>query len=421
MRNYDQIKKWQTRIFIACFIAYTAAYICRVNLSIAIPGIQSEFGFSNASIGLISTSFFWVYALGQLINGFVGDMVSSRTFIFVGLTASALINIAFGLSSVLWMMVLLWSVNGIFQSMLWAPMIKTLSNWFPSKLHNKIVFGMSITTIAGYIIAWGISGLIMNTLGWRWVFWLAALIVISFAFVWYTLVRNKPVEVGLTGITELEEQLNNGEITERQSSKKESLIKTIFDKNIFLIVLTGAAQGVIKESISLWSPKILMDTFNLSLKSTVAIVLIIPAMNLIGITLAGWLNRTLRSSEQTTIMILMIGSAVASLGMVCFMQKSPALTILMLACNSAFIYGANPLMTTAIPLKYSASNKVATIAGIVDSSIYLGAGLAGVLTGLTVDMFGWSMVFVMWCIVSLLGSLTIRTTILPDKKIDSSC
>lgn len=131
MRNYDQIKKWQTRIFIACFIAYTAAYICRVNLSIAIPGIQSEFGFSNASIGLISTSFFWVYALGQLINGFVGDMVSSRTFIFVGLTASALINIAFGLSSVLWMMVLLWSVNGIFQSMLWAPMIKTLSNWFP--------------------------------------------------------------------------------------------------------------------------------------------------------------------------------------------------------------------------------------------------------------------------------------------------
>ena len=90
MKNRLDIKRWQIRIFAACILAYTAAYICRVNFSIAIPGFQAELGLSNTSVGLISTSFFWVYALGQAVNGYLGDKVSSRTFVFIGLLVSAL-------------------------------------------------------------------------------------------------------------------------------------------------------------------------------------------------------------------------------------------------------------------------------------------------------------------------------------------
>lgn len=415
MKKEDYIKKWQRRIFAACIIAYTAAYICRVNFSVAILGIQTEFGLSNTSIGLISTSFFWVYALGQLINGYFGDIISSRAFIFTGLILSALINVAFGYSSILWVMMLLWGANGIFQSMLWGPIVKTLSNWFPNKMHNKIAFGMSITIILGYLIAWSSSGLIMNSLSWRWVFWLAAIIVIILAFVWYIMVRNKPSDVGLADIIEVhanDNELRMDELAENSSSKKISLLKVMKNSNMIFIVLAGIVQGIIKESILLWSPKLLLDTQNLSLKSIVAIVLIIPGVNILGILLSGWLNRMLKNQEKLTIMILMLGSAITSLGLIFFIHKSTTLTILMLACTSAFIFGTNPLMTTVIPFKYSYCNKVSTMAGIIDFSIYLGAGLAGVLTGLTVDMFGWENVFIMWCIVSVLGALSMYTSIL---------
>jgi sugar phosphate permease len=411
MKNRLDIKRWQVRIFAACILAYTAAYICRVNFSIAIPGLQAELGLSNTSVGLISTSFFWVYALGQAVNGYLGDKVSSRTFVFIGLLVSALLNLAFGYSSMLWVMIILWSANGIFQSMLWAPLVKTLSYWFPKKLHNKIAFGMSIAVIAGYLAAWASSGLIMNSSGWRWVFWLAAILVLILAFVWYIMARNKPADLGLPDPEEAED-LPLGNL----SSRKNKPIKSILNSKLFLIILSGVLQGIVKESILLWSPKLLIDTYNLSLKSTVAIVLIIPLMNFSGLALSGWLNRLLKSAEKMTIMVLMFGSAATSLGLMFSIQKSPVFTVLLLACTSAFIFGTNPLMTAVIPLQYAYCDKVSTVAGLIDFSIYVGAGLAGVLTGLAADLLGWDKIFIMWFLVSIFGALAIYASSLKENK-----
>jgi OPA family glycerol-3-phosphate transporter-like MFS transporter len=413
-----RLKKWQNRIFSACFIAYTAAYICRVNFSVAIPGLQTEFKFSNTNVGLISSAFFWVYALGQLVNGYLGDRFSSRKFIFTGLVISALINVAFGYSLTLYAMILLWGANGIFQSMLWGPIVKTLSYWFPNKKHNKVAFGMSITMIFGYLIAWSSSGAMLNYLGWQWVFWLASIIVIVLAFVWYFMIRNRPSDVGLPDISEAKEDASaSSEDQPSLTVTKKPLWKIITGTNLVFVAITGIMEGIIKDSISLWSPKLLMDTQNLSLESTVAIVLIIPLVNFSGILLAGWLNRILKSNEKLTIMILMLGSAVTSLGLVFLIHASTVLSIMMLACTSAFMFGINPLMTTVIPLNYSYCDKVSSIAGFIDFSIYLGSGLAGILTGFIVDMLGWDNVFIMWFLVSILGALAMYASIIKGRKL----
>ncbi len=417
MTTASSMKKWQTRIFAACFLAYTAAYICRVNFSVAIPGMQADLKLTNTAIGMIGTSFFWVYAIGQLVNGYLGDKFSSRTFILTGLVISAFINVAFGYSLTLFFMILLWGANGIFQSMLWGPLVKTLSHWFPSKRHNLVAFGMSITMIFGYLIAWGSSGVMMNAFGWRWVFWLAAILVLALSAVWYFMVRNKPSDVGLPDLPvehDNKHALTAEEIREHKSAKT-SIWQIITGTNLVFVALTGVTQGIVKDSISLWSPKLLMDTQNLSLKSTVAIILIIPAVNFAGIFLAGWLNRMLKSREKLTILILMLGGALASLGLMFFIHTSTTLSVLMLACTSAFMFGANPLMTTVIPLHYAYCGKVSAIAGFIDFTIYLGSGLAGVLTGLIVDLLGWDNVFVMWCCVSLLGALSMYLGIRRDQ------
>jgi len=411
------MKKWRIRIFAACIIAYTAAYICRVNFSIAIPGLQAELGLSNASVGLIGTSFFWVYALGQLINGYLGDIFSSRIFVFTGLIASALINIIFGSSSMLFIMIMLWGANGIFQSMLWGPIVKTLSKWFSARWHNTIGFGMSIAVIAGYLVAWSSSGLIMSCLSWRWVFWLAGLIVLSLAFVWYIMVRDKPEDAGIISISEADkdEEIGAAQSTKNLISGKPHL-KEIVSNHMIFVALSGVSQGIIKESILLWSPKLLMDTHNLSLKSTVAIVLIIPLTNILGIILSSWLNKRLGQMEKLTIVVLMLGSFVTALLLAFFIHSSTIVSILLLACNSALIFGINPLMTAVIPFKYSDHRKVSVTAGFIDFSIYVGAGLAGILTGLAADILGWSKVFVMWCAVSALGALTMYISVLLGNK-----
>jgi len=412
------MKKWQIRIFAACFIAYTAAYICRVNISVALPSIQDALRLNSTSIGLIGTSFFWIYAIGQLVNGYIGDRVNSRTFIFIGLVVSAVLNVLFGFSSILIILVLLWGANGIFQSMLWGPIVRTLSNWYPSRMHNSVAFGMSFSLIIGYLLAWGISGLVLARLEWRWAFWIPAGIVLLLACVWYVMARNKPSDAGFSDVHLVRHENGEGIDDDYIETETESVPfwKLIKGTNLLFIAFTGIAQGMIKDSVSFWSPKLLMDTQNLSLILTVGVVLIIPVLNFIGIIFAGWLNRLLKYKEKLTILLLMLGSCISSLGLVFLIDKSAVLSVILIAGASAFVFGANPAMTAIIPLSYKQYGRVSSVAGFIDFSIYLGSGLAGAFTGFIVDSSGWNNVFIMWCLISFLGAVSMGVSLIRESR-----
>jgi len=90
------LKAWQSRVFLVLWITYASFYIGRVNFSVALPGIMAEFGWTKADVGAIGTALFWAYAIGQFINGQLGDKFGSRVIITVGLTVSALMNLSFG-------------------------------------------------------------------------------------------------------------------------------------------------------------------------------------------------------------------------------------------------------------------------------------------------------------------------------------
>ena len=124
---------WQPRIFFVLWITYASFYLGRVNFSVAMPGIMAEFGWTRADVGAIGTALFWAYAVGQFINGQLGDRYGARVLITIGLTISALMNLLFGFSQALGMMIIIWAVNGYAQSMGWAPIVKTLANWFPPR------------------------------------------------------------------------------------------------------------------------------------------------------------------------------------------------------------------------------------------------------------------------------------------------
>lgn len=412
----NSMKKWQIRIFAACFLAYTAAYICRVNISPAIPVIQQDLELNSASMGLVGTAFFWSYALGQLINGYIGDRVSGRRLVFCGLVISALLNIAFGFSSGLAFMLLFWGVNGFFQSMLWGPIVKTFSKWFPHQKYNAVSFGLSISPIAGYLIAWGFSGIVLKYLNWRWVFWIPAALVMGLALLWLVMARNKPEDTRLS-LGDAKHQ-NGTETTAEQAnesaSEKAALWGLIARTNLVLIALAGVTQGMIDKSIQLWFPKLLADTLALSWNETAGTILIIPLVNLGGIMLVGWLNKRLKFNTKLTIVLLMAASVISSLLLALFYANAIA-GVVLIACTSAFIGGINPLMVTMIPLTFKHCDKVSAVAGFIDFSIYLGAGFGGTLTGYFLDSFGWNNVFLMWCLVLAIGTVVMGVYLFKEK------
>ena len=49
-----------------------------------------------------------------------------------------------------------------------------------------------------------------------------------------------------------------------------------------------------------------------------------------------------------------------------------------------------------------------SVAGFLDFSIYLGAGLSGIITGFLSNRIGWNIVILLWIIVGIAGCICIR-------------
>ena len=67
-----------------CAISYLAVYVARNILGSTTPMIV-ESGYGEEYVGAISSAFFIFYALGQLVNGLLGDKIKARYMISFGL------------------------------------------------------------------------------------------------------------------------------------------------------------------------------------------------------------------------------------------------------------------------------------------------------------------------------------------------
>ena len=75
-----------------CGVSYFAVYVARNILGAVSPQMLAS-GFIEKYIGTASSVFFIVYAIGQLINGFIGDKIKARYMMSFGLVLAGICNI----------------------------------------------------------------------------------------------------------------------------------------------------------------------------------------------------------------------------------------------------------------------------------------------------------------------------------------
>ncbi len=90
---------WRFRILYSLMFGYAAFYLVRQNLAIALPQMSLEFGYSKAQLGMIGSSFAFIYGLGKAISGTFSDRSNARYFMSLGLCLSAFVCFATGFIS----------------------------------------------------------------------------------------------------------------------------------------------------------------------------------------------------------------------------------------------------------------------------------------------------------------------------------
>lgn len=392
------LKYWQIKMFALCWVAYALVYFGRVNISMALLDLQVFFQTDKAAVGMLGSVFFYTYAIGQLINGAISDKVSSRVFIFIGLFITGSTNVLFSLSTHYGLSLILWGLNGIGQSMLWASIVKTAGLWFKPRQYTKVIVGLNTSMVLGYVMAWGGSGLLLRFFPWRNIFLVPGITVLGFALVWLLLARNSPEDVGLA----LTQHKDNKQPTLKKDDEGATMpIKELlFATGLMFIVIGCVAQGMIKEGLGIWSPTILAQMYHVDISHVSVYILLIPIMNLLGILFAGVLNTWCKQRGKVTVIILIGMASIVFMLLLLTAKYSLVIGILGIGLASGLMYGANTILLGVIPIKYSKYGRAAFVTGFLDFCSYVGAGLSSTLVGRLMDRSsGVTSVFIIWIVI----------------------
>ena len=406
---HKTFRYWQWRVFVTLWITYASYYLCRVNFSIAIPGIMDEFGYSRAELGGIGTVFFWMYALGQFINGQLGDRFGARKLVALGLLASAVMNVLMGFNPGLGAMLILWGFNGYLQATGWAPIVKTLANWFPLEQRGSFSGLLGSSYQVGNAVGWLLAGFLVAHYGWRTAFWVPALILVVSVVHWYTRVRNSPESIGLPTI---EEHAGHGDhgiekvTTEEHLGLRYTLSKTIGNSRIWVVAWAFFFVDIVRYGFLLWAPTYLFETQGAGIDKAAYTAVAMPLAGAVGALFSGWVTDRFFQSRRAPIIAINL----FLLGIFAWAYRFAVpveawgLGFAMMALIGFTTYGAHVVMVATVPMDYGTRKAAGSATGFIDGFGYLGAGLVGVGTGLLVDRWGWNAGFYFWIAAAFIAA-----------------
>ena len=138
--DFKKFTRMAWTVLLSFGLMYMFFYNGRQNINLVKNEIAAFFGFFKADgspdasgISVITTTLFWSYALGQLVNGRLGSYFGYKRYMALGVIVSCICNIAISFVSSMWAFAVLWGLNGFAQSMVWSNGLEVLNKWWPKK------------------------------------------------------------------------------------------------------------------------------------------------------------------------------------------------------------------------------------------------------------------------------------------------
>jgi sugar phosphate permease len=403
----DSISRWQKRMFWLMWVTYASFYLLRVNISIALPDIMKEFSFTKTDMGLVLSSLFVLYAIGQGVNGQLGDKINSRRIITLGLLSSAVLNIIFGFGGgFLGLMIVLWGLNGYFQAMGWGPTVKAMANWFPASVRGKIAGRLGTSYIIGGAVSWFLAGSIVKYFDWRFTFWFPAIFCIFIAIHWFTRVRNAPEEVGLPNVEEQEKGIEIKEIRKDvHIGFRNTLRITLLNPYVWFAAFGLFGLNIVRFGFMSWAPTFMFEEQGATISVAAYRAIAFPVAGGLGALFAGWASDRMFRNRRAPVSFIML----LFLAIFCYLYRivpgnNWVVSLIVLLFVGFLTFGPHVLLVTALPVDLGSRKAASSVTGFIDAMGYLGAGLTGVGTGYLVENFGWTAGFYLWIVGAIFAA-----------------
>lgn len=369
-----------------CSVTYFSVYVIRNILSAVTPQILESGSYNTEYIGRISSLFFGFYAVGQLINGIIGERIKSRNMVCFGMLLA-------GVSHFLFVQIfdypiaatITYGITGFFLSMIYAPMTKVIAENVIPNYAVRCCLGLTFAALLGSPMA----GVIAALLEWK-----AALVISSVAILF----------IGIAGFFLFLRLEKKQIITYSQQQKtvfKSQGIQSLFERQIIKFTLIAILTGIVRTSVVFWLPTYLSQYLGFTTEQSAAIftisTLVISCAAFISAFIYACMNRNMHHAVLLDFSV----SAIAFLG--AYVISNNIGNVISLIVGIMFANCASNILWSMYCPSLADTGLVSSATGFLDFVSYMAAAISTILFGNSVVMIGWGKMLFLWFLLMVLG------------------
>ncbi|NLY96856.1 MAG: MFS transporter [Clostridiaceae bacterium] len=393
--NVKIAKDKRTLLFTSlCCLVYFSSYMTRINYGAAVAEIILSLGITKAMASMAVTGSFITYGAGQIFSGVVGDHIKPKTMIFFGLLVTSLCNAVMSTLSNVYVMTVIWCINGFAQSMLWPPLTRIMSENLSADEYRKTCTAVSVSASAATISIYLIVPLCITLSGWRSVFILSAAFAVVSGLVWVFSVDKLTVA----------SQESNEERNAKPALSFGHFLTFVLRSGLLPVVTVIFLHGILRDGITTWMPSYINDIYRFGTSLSILNTAILPVFSSISFLIASRLFQAVKNEVKASAILWIVGLFCSFL--LIFVYKSQAVvSVLMMAILTGCMHGINLLLIGVFPARFKNSGRVSSASGILNAFTYGGSALSSYGIAALSDHFGWQITIITWCAIALLGTV----------------
>ena len=371
-------------------MTYLVSYMTRINLGAVITAIVEDTGMTKTMISMAVTGSSVTYCIGQLLSGWIGDRVSPKKLVFIGLVTSVAMNLLLPICANHYQMTAVWCVNGLAQAFMWPPMVKLMVCLFTAtdyqRATTKVCWGSSLGTVIIYLV----SPLVIMVASWRALFGITAGAGALMAVCWLKFCK------------EPEFEKFHKKPAHTPGGKRE---KGLFTPLLVAVMVSIVLHGALRDGVTTWMPSFISETFHLSSEVSILSGVCLPLFAIVSLRIALWIyERKPGNPVRCAGWIFAVG-ALAALGLTFVSKGSPVASVACMTLLTGCMHGVNLMLICLLPPFVQRHGNVSTVSGLLNACTYVGSAISTYGIALLSESAGWQVTAFVWFGIAALGAV----------------